>query len=83
MVLTVNGGNIISLQSSNLTITGNFTASGARGGGIILDQDSTLFLKEPLEAHFYNNRAPQGSAIYVPPFTSDSFSSLQILPNEI
>ena len=80
----VNGGNIISLQSSNLTITGNFTASGAyssRGGWIILDQDSTLFLKEPLEAYFYNNRAPHGSAIYVPPFSL--LLSLQILPNEI
>ena len=85
----VNGGKVINVQSSNLTITGNFTASGAyaditSGGGIILDHLSTLFLKEPLEAYFYNNRAPQGSAIYVSPFTSDSLLvSMQILPNEI
>ena len=78
--LKVNNGKIMSIINSHLTIEGNLTVSGAnsdtKGGGISLDDSSTLFLKEPLEAKFYNNRAIQGSAIY-----ALGKNPIQILPN--
>ena len=79
--LKVNSGRIMVIQHSNLTIEGNLTVSGAnsdtKGGGISLDDFSTLFFKEPLEAKFYKNRAIQGSAIYAP-----AKHPIQILPNQ-
>ena len=77
------GESVMDILSSALTITGNLTVCGAysndnQGGGINLDESSTLFLKEPLEARFCNNRAIQGSAIYAP-----GQSPMEILPNRI
>ena len=79
--LNINSEGIIVMESSSLIIEGNLTVSGANSfvkrGGISLDDFSTLFLKEPLEAKFYNNRAIQGSAIYAP-----GENAIQILPNQ-
>ena len=82
------GGSIMSIESSNLTITGDLTVVGGdgfQGGGMKLER-STLLLKEPLEARFYNNTAYQGSAIYVSIPTQNSMPSgecsIQILPYE-
>ena len=79
--LNINSEKIIIMDCSNLIIEGNLTVIGAnsytKGGGISLDVHSTLFLKEPLEAKFYNNRAIQGSAIYAP-----GENPIQILPNQ-
>ena len=73
--------NSVIIWSSNLTIEGNLNVRGTnsynKGGGISLDESSTLFLKEPLEAKFYNNRAIRGSAIYAP-----GKNPIQILPNQ-
>ena len=79
------GGSVIILQSSNLTVSGNITINGGYsyyGGGIRLDTTSTLFLKEPLSAHFSNNNAVQGSAIYAPVNNADNTSPIQISPIE-
>ena len=80
--LKINNGKIMAIKDSHLTIEGNLTISGAnsytKGGGISLDGSSTLFLKEPLEAKFYNNRAIQGSAILYAP----GKNPIQILPNQ-
>ena len=79
--LNINSEGIMVIESSTLTIEGNLTVSVAnsynKGGGISLDDFSTLVLKEPLEAKFYNNRAIQGSAIYAP-----GKNPIQILPNQ-
>jgi transcription initiation factor TFIID subunit 2/histone acetyltransferase MYST3 len=79
------GGSVISAVSSNLTITGNLTVSDGRafqGGGIRLDTASYLFLKEPLNAHFINNSAQKGSAIYAPLHVhSLGVSTIQIVPS--
>ena len=90
---TVDSGQIMSFSSSTLTITGNLTVRGAYnyniqgGGGISLDKSSALFLKEPLEARFYNNTATQGSAIYAEGQRSaihaEGQSPIQIVPNRI
>lgn len=84
------GGTVISVVSSTLTITGNLTIKDGyaiEGGGIYLDSTSMLYLKEPLEAQFYNNSAGQGSAIYAPIRRCDgdnrNVSVIQILPNKI
>ena len=80
------GGSVIILQSSNLTVSGNITINDGHsyyGGGIRLDTTSTLFLKEPLSAHFSNNNAVQGSAIYAPVNNvNNNTSSIQISPIE-
>ena len=79
------GGSVIILQSSNLTVSGNITINDGYsyyGGGIRLDTTSTLFLKEPLSAHFSNNNAIQGSAIYAPVNNADDTSPIQISPIE-
>ena len=47
-------------------------------GGISLEHSSTIFLKEPVEARFYNNKAVRGSALYV-----SAESSIQILPQRV
>ena len=78
-------GSVIILQSSNLTVSGNITINDGYsfyGGGIRLDTTSTLFLKEPLSAHFSNNNAIQGSAIYAPVSNADNTSPIQISPIE-
>ena len=69
---SVNHRNMIQVENSNLTISGNLTACGAdtnnilyQGGAIIIRKSSNIFLKEPLEARFCDNKATQGSAIYV------------------
>ena len=69
---SVNRGRILRVEHSDLTISGNLTMCGANaqgfivpGGAIIIKQLSNIFLKEPLEARFCDNRAIQGSAIYV------------------
>ena len=77
------GGSVIILQSSNLTVSGNITINDGysfHGGGIRLDTTSTLFFKEPLSAHFSNNNARQGSAIYAPVNNADNTSPIQISP---
>ena len=81
----VNRGIIMLIEESNLTISGNLTACGAdaniikyQGGAIIITQSSSVFLKEPLEARFCDNRATQGSAIYV-----EEDSRMYIQPNRI
>ena len=83
------GGSVIILQSSNLTVSGNITINDGYsyyGGGIRLDTTSTLFLKEPLSAHFSNNNALKGSAIYAPVNNADNnaddTSPIQISPIE-
>ena len=79
----LNGGAIMKIEASNLTITGNLTVSGAhtiRGGGLSLDEQSTLYLKEPLTACFYNNTAYQASALYAPISKKNPNSTIQILP---
>ena len=61
------GGSVIILQSSNLTVSGNITINDGYsyyGGGIRMDTASILFLKEPLSANFSNNNALDGSAIF-------------------
>ena len=63
------GGTVIRVAGSDLFLTGNLTIKNGRafrGGGIQLDGSSKLFLKEPLEARFYDNHADQGSAIFAP-----------------
>ena len=82
-----NGGSVIDVVSSNLTLTGDLTISNGhafQGGGIKLDGSSTLFLKEPLSAHFTNNTAYQGSAIYAPYFgdVPSINGSIQLIPNQ-
>jgi hypothetical protein len=77
------GGSVISAISSNLTITGNLTVSDGRssqGGGIRLDTASFLFFKEPLNAHFINNSAQKGSAIYAPVDVRSNINTIQIVP---
>ena len=77
------GGSVIILQSSNLTVSGNITINDGDsfyGGGIRMDTTSTLFLKEPLSANFSNNNAVQGSAIYAPFSSADKTSPIQISP---
>ena len=86
-----NGGSVINVISSNLTLTGDLTVSSGnafQGGGIRLDESSTLFLKEPLRAQFINNTAYQGSAIYAAIRTKDlqllqTSSPIQVLPNQV
>ena len=86
---TSNGGSVINVISSNLTLTGDLTVSNGnafQGGGIRLDESSTLFLKEPLRAQFTNNTAHQGSAIYVAQShleLKQTRSLIQILPNQV
>ena len=79
-------GSIINVVSSNLTVTGDLTVSGGdafQGGGVKLDEYSTLFLKEPLRARFHNNRAFEGSAIYAPISKRDARrSTIQVVPNK-
>ena len=79
---SVNRGIIMQIVNSNLTISGNLTLLGAetqdKGGAIMLTQSSSVFLKEPLEARFYDNRATQGSAIYV-----EEDSRMYIQPNRL
>lgn len=84
------GGTVISVISGALTITGNLTIKDGysiKGGGIYLDTVSTLYLKEPLEAQFFNNNASQGSAIYAPIRGCDGdnqkVSVIQIWPNKV
>ena len=79
------GGSVIDVISSNLTLTGDLTISNGyafQGGGIRLDGSSTLFLKEPLRAQFINNT---GSAIYAPIHTYFAHvnSSIQVMPNQV
>ena len=83
------GGSVIILKSSNLTVSGIITINDGYsyyGGGIRLDTASTLFLKEPLSANFSNNYAIQGSAIYAPVSNvdnnADKTSPIQISPIE-
>ena len=82
---SVDRGRVMDInRKSHLVITGNFTLSGAYtyniqgGGGIVLDDSSYLYLKEPLEAGFYNNTAIYGSAIFAP-----KQCSIKILPDKI
>ena len=81
---SVNRGIIMWLEGSNLTISGNLTACGAdgnnvyQGGAIVIRDSSNIFLKEPLEARFYDNRAYTGSAIYV-----KEDSRMYIQPNRL
>ena len=86
-------GSVIGVVSSNLTLTGDLTVKGGfafQGGGIQLDTNSYLFLKEPLVGEFINNSAQHGSAIYAPVhietsgFSTDkTTSAIQILPNKV
>ena len=79
------GGSVIILQSSNLTVSGNITINDGYsyyGGGIRMDTASILFLKEPLSANFSNNNAVQGSAIYAPVKIAYYISPIQISPIE-
>lgn len=82
------GGTAINIESSNLTISGNLTVKDGQaneGGGIHINEASTLFLKEPLWAYFYNNTAIKGSAIYAPVRThyhDNKISAVQIWPNK-
>ena len=84
-----NGGSVINVISSNLTLTGDLTVNNGnafQGGGIRLDDSSTLFLKEPLRAQFTNDTAYQGSAIYAAPNHLELLqtrSLIQILPNQV
>ena len=82
---SVKRGMILSVKHSNLTISGNLTMCGANargliipGGAIIITQSSNLSLKEPLEARFYDNKAIEGSAIYV-----EKDSRMRIKPNRL
>ena len=78
------GGTVINVIASNLTVTGNLTVNDGyaiKGGGIHLDSASTLYLKEPLNAVFANNRANQGSAIYAP-IRAGKTSPIQIWPSK-
>ena len=79
------GGSVIILQSSNLTVSGNITINddySYYGGGIRMDTASILFLKEPLSANFSSNNAIDGSAIYAPVNNADFTSPIQISPIE-
>ena len=79
------GGSVINTASSKLYVTGDLTiANGCayQGGGIRLDSSSTLFLKEPLVARFYNNSAMEGNAIYAPN-NGQKVSGIQILPSRV
>ena len=77
---------VINAILTGLTITGNFTIIGGsafRGGGIRLDSTSTLYLKEPLKAHF----AIQENAIYAPiraygGTNKQTMSTVQIVPDK-
>ena len=79
------GGSVLSVAASNLTVSGDLTIEDGyayKGGAIILDGTSTLFLREPLVAKFYNNAADKGSAIYAPVRAyGGNLSSIQLRPS--
>ena len=83
------GGTVIKLVASELAVSGNLTIMGGhmhaqQGGGIYLDDLSTLAFEEPLVAGFYSNIADQGSAIYSQTGRKDYMlhNSLQVRPDE-
>jgi predicted outer membrane repeat protein len=64
---TVSSGGGISLQQSNLEVKGNCNISGndaVRGGGIHATS-STIAMHEPGTLQFINNRAKNGSGLYL------------------
>ena len=72
---------MISLVASELAVSGNLTIMNGhalQGGGISMDNSSTLALQEPLVA---NNIADQGSAIYAKPNNNTKrVSPIQVWP---
>ena len=80
------GGSVINLTDSGLIINGTLKVSDGfalQGGGIRMDDTSTLYFQEPLVAVFSDNRANYGSAIYAPicsPTLDSTCSPIQIVP---
>ena len=80
------GGTVIKLVASELAVSGNLTIMDGyayQGGGISIDDLSTLILEEPLVAGFYNNIADQGSTIFAPAKRNNFLvnSNIQLRPD--